>query len=157
MSFNPESVDLFLEIKSILELFDANAGSKNITIVNNVKINTYIEADKNMIRTVLYNLISNAIKFTNQKGQVSVKSEKIDDHIEISVSDNGVGIPRENLEKLFKLDSNITTKGTSNEKGTGLGLLLCKEMIEKHNGSISVESEEGKGTTFRVIFPSNYS
>lgn len=153
MKFNPESFDLFLEINSILELFDANTMSKNISILNDVKINTYVEADKNMIRTVLYNLISNAIKFTNPKGFVKIKSEEINSHLEISVSDNGVGIPKENQKMLFKLDSNISTRGTYNEKGTGLGLLLCKEMIDKHKGKIEVESEEGKGTTFRICLP----
>jgi signal transduction histidine kinase/ligand-binding sensor domain-containing protein len=153
MIFNPERIDLYLEVKRILEIFETNSKTKNISLLNEIKLNTYVDADKNMLRTVLYNLISNAIKFTGAGGEVKISAKIINGQIEISVSDNGVGIPEENLKMLFKLDSNISTKGTANEKGTGLGLLLCKEMLEKHKGTIIADSVEGKGTTFRVVFP----
>lgn len=151
MSFNPEKVDLFLLVQGILEVLKTNYTSKNITLKNYVPINTSIRVDKNMIRTVLYNLISNGIKFTNRGGEVTIASENLNGLVEISISDNGVGIPKENLEQLFKLATNISTKGTEMEKGTGLGLLLCKEMIDIHKGKIFVESEVGKGTIFRVL------
>lgn len=153
MAFNPEKLDLYLEIKSVLELFESHSKTKNVSLVNEVKINTYIEADKNMIKTIMYNLISNAIKFTENGGQVIVLTKENNGDIEISVTDNGVGIPKKNLDLLFKLDSNISTRGTAKERGTGLGLMLCKEMIEKHNGKISVESEMCKGTKFIVTLP----
>jgi signal transduction histidine kinase/ligand-binding sensor domain-containing protein len=155
MAFSPESLDLYLEIESIADLLSANSSSKNIKILNGVNLNTYIEADRNMIRTVLYNLISNAIKFTRHGGEVCINTKNECKYTVISVSDNGIGIPKEHIDTLFDLDSNISTKGTANEKGTGLGLLLCKEMIEKHKGRISAESEEGKGTTFKVEIPMN--
>jgi signal transduction histidine kinase/ligand-binding sensor domain-containing protein len=153
MAFNPEKIDLFLEIKYILELLESHSSAKNIKLLNKIGIGVYIEADKNMIRTVIYNLVSNAIKFTNPGGCIIILSKEFNGDIEISVSDNGIGIPKENIDKLFKLDSNISTKGTAKEKGTGLGLLLCKEMIDRHNGKMSVESEIGKGTIFKVSLP----
>jgi signal transduction histidine kinase/ligand-binding sensor domain-containing protein len=153
MAFNPEKLDLYLEIKSVIELFESHSKTKSVTLLNEIKINTYIEADKNMIRTIMYNLISNSIKFTKTGGQVIVLSRENNGDIEISVLDNGVGIPKENLDLLFKLDSNISTRGTAEEKGTGLGLMLCKEMIEKHQGKIFVESEIDKGTKFVVTLP----
>jgi signal transduction histidine kinase/ligand-binding sensor domain-containing protein len=153
MAYNPEKIDLFLEIKSILELLDSHAKIKNIKLLNKIGIGVYIEADKNMIRTVIYNLVSNAIKFTNPGGSIIILSKEFNGDINITVSDDGVGIAKENLDKLFKIDSNISTQGTAKEKGTGLGLMLCKEMIEKHNGTISVESEIEKGTTFTVSLP----
>jgi signal transduction histidine kinase len=110
-------------------------------------------ADKNMIRTILRNLITNAVKFTHKNGQVQVNAINYNDNIEISVSDNGIGMSKETIAKLFRIDANLSTRGTENEKGTGLGLFLCKEFAEKHNGNIWVESEEGKGSTFKFLLP----
>jgi len=101
-----------------------------------------------MINTVLRNLISNAIKFTHPGGKIIVSAEEIQNEIKVSVSDNGVGIPKNSIEKLFRIDENYSTPGTQKEKGTGLGLILCKDFIEKHGGKIWVESDEGKGSTF---------
>jgi signal transduction histidine kinase/ligand-binding sensor domain-containing protein len=153
MSFNEQRLDLYLEIKSILEMFDANSRTKNIILVNNVNIETTIDVDKNMFRTILYNLISNAIKYTNPGGQVKVHTKMDNGNIEIYVSDDGVGMDKVILDKLFNLNSNISTKGTAQEKGTGLGLILIKEMVDMHNGKILAESEPGKGTTFCVVLP----
>ena len=103
------------------------------------------------------NLLSNAIKFTNKDGEIHVKAEEKPERTEISVSDNGIGMAPKDLKKLFSLSEFHTTKGTAKEEGTGLGLLLCKEFVEKHGGTIHVESEEGKGSTFRFALPTNNS
>jgi signal transduction histidine kinase len=99
------------------------------------------------------NLVSNAIKFTNPGGSVNISSEQSDSIVTISVSDNGIGIDPEALSKLFDIASNLTTPGTANETGTGLGLLLCKEFVEKHGGRIWCESVVGKGSTFKFTLP----
>ena len=112
-----------------------------------------VYADINMISTVIRNLISNALKYTENKGIIYLESNKLKDKIQINIVDSGVGIKKENIDKLFKIDSNISTSGTANEKGTGLGLIICKEFIEKNNGEISFESTEGKGSTFRFSIP----
>jgi signal transduction histidine kinase len=106
-----------------------------------------------MIKTVLRNLVSNAIKFTNNGGTINIIAEGNSENITISVSDNGVGIARSDLTKLFRISEVLSTKGTANEKGTGLGLLLCKEFVEKHGGKIWVESEVGKGSDFKFTLP----
>jgi signal transduction histidine kinase len=107
-----------------------------------------------MIKTVLRNLISNAIKFTHKNGKVEVKAMPENKNIVISVSDNGIGMTKETIAKLFRIDANLTTHGTEDEKGTGLGLFLCKEFVEKHGGRIWVESEAGRGSTFKFLLPS---
>ncbi len=106
-----------------------------------------------MILTVLRNLISNAIKFTNESGKVTIGYKLMDNTVELYVKDNGVGMNKQQIEKLFKIEENVSTPGTNKEKGTGLGLILCKEFVEKHKGRIWVESEEGKGSTFSFTLP----
>jgi signal transduction histidine kinase len=101
----------------------------------------------------LRNLISNAIKFTAKGGKVEANAVLSKKQVEITVSDNGIGMTKEIMEKLFRIDAKLSTRGTENEKGTGLGLFLCKEFVEKHGGRISVESEPGKGSIFRIILP----
>lgn len=110
-----------------------------------------VKGDKFMLETVIGNLLDNAIKYSNQNGKIIIKNIHLGDKTEISVSDSGIGMPKEKLTKLFKIDENISSAGTMNEKGTGFGLLICKEFVDKHNGEIKVESEEGKGTTFTVV------
>jgi signal transduction histidine kinase len=112
-------------------------------------------ADENMVRTVLRNLISNAIKFTHRDGAVRIEINTTGDYAEIKVSDTGIGISDANMSKLFKIDSNFTSLGTEEEKGTGLGLPLCKEFVEKCGGKIRVESVAGKGTSFYFTLPKN--
>jgi len=106
-----------------------------------------------MINTILRNLISNAIKFTNPGGEIVISTEQMPDELVVSVSDNGVGIDKESISKLFRIDKSSSTLGTANEKGTGLGLLLCKEFAERHGGRIWVESESGKGSKFSFSIP----
>jgi PAS domain S-box-containing protein len=124
------------------------ADEKNITFIDNVPEDTMVQADMNSIKTVLRNLFSNALKFTENGGEVTVYALKENDRIKVSVQDSGVGMSDEQADKLFRIDQNQSTKGTNNEEGTGLGLILCKEFVEKNGGEIWVESEKGVGTTF---------
>jgi len=102
-----------------------------------------------MIKTVLRNLISNAIKFTEEKGFITLSALKHKTHVEVIVADTGIGIPRENIDLLFNVDTNISTKGTDSEPGTGLGLILCKEFVVRNGGTIWVESQLNKGSQFK--------
>jgi signal transduction histidine kinase len=106
-----------------------------------------------MIETILRNLLSNAIKFTKAGGEIKVEAIAKGSFAEIAVIDNGVGITKENLKNLFRIDEQFRRDGTANEKGTGLGLILCKEFVEKNSGNISVESEERKGSRFSITIP----
>ncbi|MGE5457061.1 MAG: sensor histidine kinase [Methanococcaceae archaeon] len=122
-------------------------------LINEVSESLDITADKQMLHSILHNLISNAIKFTNLDGTVKIKAREENNLLEISVQDNGVGISNEKLNNMFHVDKNISTKGTNQEKGTGLGLHLCKEFVEKHDGRIWVKSELGKGSEFCFTIP----
>ncbi len=153
IQYHPDNFDISIVAVNVLTLLKANAEKKDINLHSKIKEGTVCYADPNMISTVLRNLISNALKFTNTKGEVFIDSKETDSFLEISVNDNGVGISKENLEKLFRIDVHLTTIGTSNEKGTGLGLILCKEFIETNDGRIWVESEPGNGTSFKFTLP----
>ena len=156
MEFNPEFFEIVSLIDEIAPLFEEIAGKKSIVVKTVLPSNAPVFADKSMISTVLRNLISNAIKFTNPGGEIIISVEKNhQSELTISVCDNGVGIPKNTIEKLFSIDENYSTMGTQKEMGTGLGLILCKEFVEKHNGNIWVESEEGKGSTFYFSIPIN--
>lgn len=155
MAFKEQRLDLFLEMKSVIDMFDANLRTKSISVINDIKMDTYVSADKNMFRTIMHNLISNAIKYSNPGGLIKIFSKNANGNVEIYVKDEGVGMENEIKEKLFKINTNISTKGTAKERGTGLGLILIKEMIDMHNGKIRVESEPGIGTTFCVILPND--
>jgi signal transduction histidine kinase len=153
--FNPVSINLKEILVEEFSLLEDMAGRKNIELKSYLTDNLLISADRNMIKTIFRNLISNAIKFTHKNGKVEVKAVQDNRHVEISVSDSGIGITGETKAKLFRIDGDLTTKGTEDEKGTGLGLFLCKEFVEKHGGKIWVESESGKGSTFKFILPLN--
>jgi signal transduction histidine kinase len=112
-----------------------------------------VYADKNMVRTIIRNLISNAIKYTKLDGFIRITNYCDKNSCKISVVDNGIGIPLQNLEKIFRIDESFSTSGTENEKGTGLGLILCKEFVEKNGGKIWVESSENEGSTFSFTLP----
>lgn len=154
MEFNPEYFEMVKLINEVTLLFAGTASQKSITITENLPPNAPVYADKNMMSTVLRNLISNAIKFTYKGGAIVVSTENKQGAQIIAVRDNGVGIPKSRIEKLFRIDENISTLGTEKEKGTGLGMVLCKEFVEKHGGKIWVESEEGKGSVFYFTIPS---
>ncbi|MHB8929160.1 MAG: sensor histidine kinase [Melioribacteraceae bacterium] len=148
ISFQPEIIDVWKSADRILNLLNPSASNKNITLSNTIKKETYIYADENMVHSILINLTGNAIKFTNSGGLVRLSCEEKENHFHFTVTDNGVGISKTNIEKLLQPEIIFSSNGTAKEKGTGLGLLLCKEFVEKHSGRIWVESEEGSGTIF---------
>ncbi len=139
----------------IIDFLSPNANAKNITINYSAPDQINIFADIDMIKTVLRNLVSNAIKFTNSSGIININAEQNSKNVTIAVSDNGIGIEPDELKKLFDISEVLTTKGTAGETGTGLGLLLCKEFVVKHGGKIWVESELGKGSTFYFTIPND--
>jgi PAS domain S-box-containing protein len=149
----PVKLNLYKELNSVVDLLASNAIRKKISLLNYVETKIYITADSNMLNSILQNLISNALKFTRQSGEVRVESELSDGYVIVKIIDNGVGINESSMNKLFKIDQHISGIGTMNETGTGLGLLLCKEMIELNGGNISVESETGKGSKFSFTLP----
>lgn len=153
MDIKIEKTDIFELVNDNLNLLKGRADSKNIKLTSNVDIGLYASIDKNMIRTVLRNLISNAIKYTQKNGEVGVKASKDENFIYVSVFDTGVGIPKENLDEIFKIDTNISTQGTDDETGTGLGLIIAQEFVEQNGGEISVSSQEGKGSEFTLKLP----
>lgn len=153
VEFNPEYFELVKLINEARKLMSGSAEQKSISILLELPHNQPVYADKAMISTVLRNLISNGIKFTNPGGIIVVSAEQKNDKLIISVADNGVGIKPDVVVKLFKMEEIYSTSGTRNEKGTGLGLLLCKEFIEKHDGQIWVESAFEKGSIFRFSIP----
>lgn len=153
IEYRPENYDLYDDLNSILMMLSFNAEHKKITIENRINPPLEVFADQQMVHSVLLNLISNAIKFTNENGLIEIFSTIEDDFVKICVKDNGIGIPNEIKEKLFQSDSRISTRGTNQEKGTGLGLLLCKEFVEKNGGSLSFDTKEGEGTTFCFTLP----
>jgi signal transduction histidine kinase len=153
LEFKPRVIDFVKTFDETIENMRTNALSKKITINFSVNGNITLLADKDMLKVVLRNLISNAIKFTHQEGQINIIAEQTASTLLVTVSDNGVGIVSGRINDLFDISKIVTTKGTSNEKGTGLGLLLCREFVEKHGGKIWVESIEGKGSDFKFTLP----
>jgi len=154
MPLRPKLIDFKGLIDENIELLRGNALQKGIKIETEIENDLFVYVDVSMITTVLRNLLSNAIKFTSQYGFIKIKVEKDDKMVKVSVIDNGVGVSNQDLEKLFKIDSNPTTIGTSQEKGTGLGLILCKDFVERNGGKIWVESELEKGSRFIFVIPS---
>lgn len=155
LPFNPTSIVLREVVKEVLALLAENANQKNIALINHISGDLIVKADENLLKTIIRNLISNAIKFTSTGGKVELQASEGKEHTEVPASDNGTGLKQEELEKIFKLEMDNTTYGTSNEKGTGLDLFLCKEFVEKHGGKIWAESEFGKGSTFKFTLPAN--
>jgi len=153
MEFNPEIFSLKDELNSTLKLLSQSAANKEIAIKNKIDDDAVLNADKNMLQTIIRNLVFNAVKFSNRKSEVLVYACSKGDSVEIIVEDNGVGIAKDKIDNLFTIDNNVSTKGTANEEGTGLGLLLCKEMIDMHKGHIVVRSEENKGSAFIITLP----
>lgn len=157
IQFEPETFNLELEILRVVNTFLQAANNKSISIEVNVPEDLEIFADNNMFSAVLRNFISNSLKFTMPSGKIMINAQAKDDFAEISVVDNGVGIKADDIHKLFRIDISHTSLGTSKEKGTGLGLVLCKEFVEKHKGNITISSEIGIGSTFTFTMPLNQS
>lgn len=144
-------VNLNKEVEGIIKLYDLNIKEKKQNIVVDIKHNTEVLADDKFVKTVIRNLLSNAIKFTPENGSILIYTENKNDKTHTHIKDSGIGMSVEDQKKLFKIDKNVKSIGNSKEKGTGLGLIICQEMLKKCNGSISVKSELGKGSTFTFI------
>ena len=153
MEFKPEDIEMAQFIKDIALLYSDIAKQKSISITTTLPHLIPAFAYRPMISAVLGNLISNAIKFTPEGGEIRISAEQKQEGINISVTDNGIGIPSDSIGKLFRIEEGFSTKGTNNEEGTGLGLILCKEFVEKHGGKIGVESVQGKGSVFYITLP----
>ncbi len=151
----PKIFELNKVVDDVLKLFENNLKEKRINAKSNVSLSSKVYADEDMIKTILRNLISNSIKFTYPEGQIIVSEKVNHDNIEISVIDDGIGIKSENIKDIFSIDKNNISIGTNNEKGTGLGLVICKEFVEINGGEISVNSEPGKETRFKFTLPTS--
>ena len=153
LEHNPENVNLYDQVSKIIGIADQDAKKKNITIFNRIESGTFVYVDSVMLRSVIQNLINNAIKFTKAGGQIVASSIEKSHLIEVSVEDTGIGIDAKLIHGLFSFDTIFTTNGTAGEKGTGLGLPLCKEFVERNEGKIWVETEKGKGSKFIFTLP----
>ncbi|MGE5431024.1 MAG: PAS domain S-box protein [Syntrophomonadaceae bacterium] len=153
MDFVPQAFNFNELGDEMVQLYQANACKKKITLIEEIEPGLVVYADKHMTETVLRNLISNAIKFTGQSGTVSLIAERENGTVKITVKDNGLGMDTLQLSKLFRLSEHRSTVGTAQEKGTGLGLLICKEFVEKNGGDLIVESQAGQGSSFAFTLP----
>ena len=149
INFIPRTLNLANSVQKCINLLNESAKAKNISVISNVPDTISVYADSNMLDSVIRNLVSNAIKFTPKGGQIEISAAQKDAQtIVISIKDEGIGMNAAILEKLFSLSAKINRKGTEGELSSGLGLIMCKELIEKHGGKIWAESEENKGSSF---------
>ena len=155
LAYTPSLFNLNNEIDTNISLLNKVAENKHIQLTNSINENIEIFADINMLNTILRNLITNAIKFTYPEGKIIISAKETTEFIRISIQDTGIGMQKAEIDKLFKIESGFSTEGTNHESGTGIGLILCKEFVDKHQGEIFVESELGKGTNFTVSIPNN--
>jgi signal transduction histidine kinase len=153
MRFQPTSLCLHHIASQVIELLRENINRKELLVENHIEETIQVQADEHMLHSVFRNLLSNAIKFTPPGGSIFLSAQQTPSQALISIEDTGVGMSQEAQEKLFRMDVKNTTPGTGGEKGTGLGLLLCKEFVERHRGKIWVKSLPGKGSTFTFSIP----
>ncbi len=156
VEYKPKSFQLHSLVYETVELAEVTARKKEISILCNIPLDAAVFADKNMVRTILRNLLNNAIKFTAAKGKITVSAvTQEDDQIVVAVKDTGVGMDTEQIKSIFSLSGQSSTSrsGTADESGTGLGLVLCKELVERNGGEIWVESEYKKGSVFYFTLP----
>ncbi|MEI8272411.1 MAG: ATP-binding protein [Paludibacter sp.] len=154
IEINSEVFRLCDAVRNCISLLQTQADNKQVKLLCNVSEEILIDSDQDVLETIIRNLMSNALKYSNALGSVTINAENSADEIEISISDTGVGIPEDVQINLFRIDNKLQSqKGTAGEKGSGLGLILCKEFIDKLGGTISVKSEVGKGTTFSFRLP----
>jgi PAS domain S-box-containing protein len=151
--FEPKAIFLSNLLKIELEGLRYNADEKNINLINETNEEIFMTADEKMLSSVIRNLISNAIKFTPKGGGIGIEAKVKNDLVEISISDTGIGMNKETIDKLFKIETSFSSRGTENEKGSGLGLLLCREFVEQHGGKIWAESILGEGSKFSFSMP----
>jgi signal transduction histidine kinase len=152
-SFHPEILNLHTLVSDSFKMIEGSAKIKDISLVIKVNKSVEIFADKDMINSLLRNLMANAIKFSQKGSKVKVSAIELEHEIQVSVKDDGVGIPLEIQSGIFRIDKHTITSGTDNEQGTGLGLILCKDFVTRHKGSIWVESTPGKGSAFFFSLP----
>ena len=157
INYKSEQINLTALCNEVIELSHPIAKTKNITLHSIETENINVCSDEKIVRTILRNLISNGIKYTRPGGDIHISTIKKQDEVEVTVSDNGIGINNEMCNSLFTISTNVSLAGTLKETGSGFGLILCKEFVEKLGGSIWVESEEGKGSNFKFTIPYNYS
>jgi signal transduction histidine kinase len=153
LQYRPSLISLHAIAEENVALFKPQAEQKRLNLYNLIAEDMMVYADKSMLDTIMRNLLSNALKFTAQEGTIKVFATPTDEFIEIAVSDTGIGMAKKTIPKLFHIGTHYTRGGTEGESGTGLGLSLCKELVEEHHGTIWVESEEGCGSTFRFTLP----
>ncbi len=153
ITFMPEEYNVANSIESVVKYLEPLARQKSILVENQVRGEFILEADRYMLEAVFRNLINNAIKYTHKGGKIEINAKIESGYFYASITDNGIGISKENLRKIFSLDSEVRSPGTENEKGTGLGLVICKEFVKKHNGTICAESELGEGAVFHLKLP----
>ena len=153
LEFRPEQIKVNRCLGNIIEILSKTASEKGIKIKNMVSNDLVITCDKNMLNTILRNLIGNGIKFTHPGGEVAIEAFKQNDKVIFTVRDTGVGMEEATINKLFKIEEKTSIKGTQDEKGTGLGLLLCKDFVERHGGKIWVESKIRDGSKFHFSIP----
>ncbi len=153
LKYSPTFLSVNEVIQRVIEMLDLSLRVKNIDLKVMVESNVRVWADGNMLETIIRNLLSNAIKYSYPGGTVKISVQQTDDGVKFSFIDSGVGIKREHLPTLFKMDRHHHVPGTNNESGTGLGLLLCKEFVHMHGGEIVAKSEDGKGSTFYFALP----
>lgn len=156
IEFSPKELEITAITNKTINLLANVAKNKNITVQSEIEKEHSVYADKNMLETIFRNLVSNAIKFTPVNGEVVLSMTKESKQTVFSIKDNGIGISAEKVAELFIINHRHSTLGTDDETGTGLGLMLCKEFIEKHGGVLSVESEIGKGSTFKFTIPNRF-
>ncbi len=155
ISYKPEVFDLLTVIKSVIRLQKSHANGKNIKLVSTIPSGLKVFADINMTSTILRNICSNAIKFTEPGGEVILRAEKEHGYVKIEIEDSGIGIDSDELDNLFQISKRLKTFGTAMEEGTGLGLILVKEFIDLNKGHINVESKKGEGSKFTVTLPTD--
>jgi len=153
IDYNPEIIDISVLVNENITVLKSSANNKGIKVHSTVPYNTIAFADENMIKAVIRNLLSNAIKFTKPEGKIEITSGNTGNTVEVCIADMGIGIEEKNLKKLFRIDDQFKTIGTANEQGSGLGLILCKEFVERNTGKIWAESELGVGSKFKFTLP----
>lgn len=153
LTVSPHNIAVYFTVEKCFGQLIQNALQKEIRLNNNVQPETVVYADEEMIATILRNLVSNAIKFTSRGGTISVITKSSQEQVAIGIKDTGIGIAPEIMAQLFQPDENHTSLGTEGEKGTGLGLIICKDLVEKNYGKIWAESEPDNGTTFFISLP----
>ncbi|OGU36889.1 MAG: hypothetical protein A2068_14970 [Ignavibacteria bacterium GWB2_35_6b] len=153
LDFKPVEVNLSAAANEVMMNLSEDAKLKGVELINNINENINVHADLMMMNTIIQNLFSNAIKFSRENGKAEISSEVKNNFVEVIVKDNGIGIKEEDISKLFRIDVHYVEIGSAKEKGTGLGLILCKEFVEKHGGTISIKSKLGEGTSVKFLIP----